>query len=64
MDQLIFASLPHHYWYEVGMLKVPAVTYTEVVPENINGSEHVIIYLFITSITQADIKNLVRGHYS
>ena len=24
MDQLIFATLPHtHYWYEVGMLKVP-----------------------------------------
>ena len=26
MDQLIFASLSHiHYWYEVCMLKVPAV---------------------------------------
>ena len=26
MDRLIFASLSHtHYWYEVGMLKVPAV---------------------------------------
>ena len=26
MDQLTFASLSHtHYWYEVGMLKVPAV---------------------------------------
>ena len=26
MDQSIFASLSHtHYWYEVGMLKVPAV---------------------------------------
>ena len=26
MEQLIFASLSHpHYWYEVGMLKVPAV---------------------------------------
>ena len=26
MDQLIFASLSHtHYWYEVGMLKIPAV---------------------------------------
>ena len=25
MDQLIFASLSYtHYWYEVGMLKVPA----------------------------------------
>ena len=29
MDQLIFASLSHtHYWYEVGMLKVPAVVNT------------------------------------
>ena len=28
MDQLIFASLsPTHYWYEVGMLKVPAIAY-------------------------------------
>ena len=27
MDQLIFTSLSHtHYWYEGGMLKVPAVT--------------------------------------
>ena len=26
MDQLMFASLSHtHYWYEVGMLKVPAM---------------------------------------
>ena len=26
MDQLIFASLSHtHYWYEVGMLKVPGM---------------------------------------
>ena len=26
MDQFIFASLSHiHYWYGVGMLKVPAV---------------------------------------
>ena len=29
MDQLIFASLSHtHYWYEVGVLKVPAVNET------------------------------------
>ena len=29
MDQLIFASLSHtHYWYEVGMLKVPAKEYS------------------------------------
>ena len=26
MDQLIYASLSHtHYWYEVGILKVPAI---------------------------------------
>ena len=32
MDQLICASLSHtHYWYEVGMLKVPAIV-------NINSS--------------------------
>ena len=31
MDQLIFASLSHsHYWYEVGMLKVPAVLYASM----------------------------------
>ena len=31
MDQLIFASLFHtHYWYEVGMLKVPAHCPTEL----------------------------------
>ena len=29
MDQLIFASLSQtHYWYEVGMLEVPAVSTT------------------------------------
>ena len=29
MDQFMFASLSHtHYWYEVGMLKVPAVSST------------------------------------
>ena len=30
MDQLIYASLSHtHYWYEVGMLKVPAMGVTD-----------------------------------
>ena len=33
MDQLIFASLSHtHYWYEVGMLKVP---YTLLIYEGV-----------------------------
>ena len=32
MDQLIFASLSHiHYWYEVGMLKVPAYNIIPVI---------------------------------
>ena len=31
MDQFIFASLSHtHYWYEVGMLKVPAESVHEI----------------------------------
>ena len=31
MDQLIFASLSHtHYWYRMGMLKVPAVKPSEM----------------------------------
>ena len=39
MDQLIFASLSHtHYWYEVGMLKVPASVvikpYSKLKPKN------------------------------
>ena len=33
MDQLIFASLSHtHYWYEVGIVKVPAVYITRDKP--------------------------------
>ena len=33
MDQLIFASLSHtHYWFEVGMLKVPADIYMYITP--------------------------------
>ena len=31
MDQLICASLSHtHYWYEVGMLKIPAICYVNI----------------------------------
>ena len=41
MDQLIFASLSHtHYWYEVGMLKVPAVVYN---PSDIDNIDYVLI---------------------
>ena len=45
MDQLIFASLSHtRYWYEVGMLKVPAVQYTKssynsLIRESVNSTE-------------------------
>ena len=39
MDQLIFASLSHtHYWYEVGMLKVPAEKRSEISQDNVNMS--------------------------
>ena len=32
MDQLLFASLSHtHYWYEVGMLKVPAAIRSNII---------------------------------
>ena len=42
MDQLISASLSHtHYWYEVGMLKVPAV-----IPKLNNG----IVYITVTLV--------------
>ena len=36
MDQLIFASLSHtHYWYEVGMLKVPVAPVAQRYPCNL-----------------------------
>ena len=48
MDQLIFASLSHtHYWYEVGMLKVPA--------EEDRG-----ISIFPVQLTTSRIGNLTR----
>ena len=45
MDQLIFASLSHdHYWYEVGMLKVPAY-YINVKAKNLGHA--VYLYTFL-----------------
>ena len=39
MDQLIFASLSHtHYWYEVGMLKVPACVFLRRRGRNVSRS--------------------------
>ena len=47
MDQLIFASLSHtHYWYEVGMLKVPALV-TLGQQYNIGEEPTVILYTYI-----------------
>ena len=39
MDQLICASLSHtHYWYEVGMLKVPPYAVL-ILKKNLNASK-------------------------
>ena len=47
MDQLIFASLSHtHYWYEVGMLKVPA--------KNIDERPGAILYTRRYTTTRTD----------
>ena len=52
MDQLIFASLSHtHYWYEVGMLKVPAIIIHFIV------SSSIIIIIIITIILIIDVIN-------
>ena len=41
MDQLIFAPLSHtHYWYEVGMLKVPMCMYVCMVTRTIYNSKN------------------------
>ena len=49
MDQLIFASLSNtHYWYKVGMLKVPAVVYITLGQHNNVGEKPtVILYTYI-----------------
>ena len=52
MDQLIFASLSHtHYWYEVGMLKVPAVVVIYVT-KAINTKPLQGIFLFFSKKNQ------------
>ena len=55
MDQLICASLSHtHYWYEVGMLKVPA--YVVRFPSGWYG------HTYSKSIDQAcNVANPARG---
>ena len=47
MDQLIFASLSHpHYWYEVGVLKVPAAMPTHETTITWQSSETRSCYLY------------------
>ena len=63
MDQLIFASLSHtHYWYEVGMLKVPAAVVPVISVFNgtrvgmISSSVHSLNSETIAFIEQNDIQ--------
>ena len=51
MYQLIYASLSHtHYWYEVGMLKVPAVQSTTYMLYKARSTQ-ISTILFITVVT-------------
>ena len=52
MDQLIFPSLSHtHYWYEVGMLKVPADPYSAVCDDHTyTHTNDVIVLHFLLGI--------------
>ena len=44
MDQIIFDSLSHtHYWYEVGMLKVPALT---IIADDVFALVYVVVVVF------------------
>ena len=50
MDQLIFASLSHtHYWYKVGMLKVPAVVVVVAVDSHV---QRIVLATEETTVTQ------------
>ena len=58
MDQLIFASLSHtQYWYEVGMLKVPAYTVqqrpqVQLAPYWITWLPSCAIYIYLFSLVK------------
>ena len=58
MDQLIFASLSHtQYWYEVGMLKVPAYTVqqrpqVQLAPYCITWLPSCAIYIYLFSLVK------------
>ena len=73
MDQLIFASLSptHYYWYEVGMLKVPATSAatSTCLTSRINGmtTQHTHTQRSLCSINRrlkATYCYKVRWHYS
>ena len=53
MCQLICASLSHtHYWYEMGMLKVPAVIYElEFTVTSETKHAYIYIYIYIYNLT-------------
>ena len=64
MDPLIFASLSHnHYWYEVGMLEVPAASNVQRAIETnihyINGSRRKVL---VASIMEMELQVMyVKG---
>ena len=60
LDQLKFASLYHtHYWYEVGMFKVPVVR--DVGDGNSVSDSGSVVYTGSISFTVFSLQFLVRG---
>ena len=63
MDQLICNSLSHtHYWYEMGMLKVPAINRMMVIPfcqEIYLSSINSILYLDLLQGSQVVVEGTV-----
>ena len=68
MDQMIFASLSHtHYWYEVGMLKVPcsALVYGVVVVSftlPIGPQPYPVTYVVANSVRDLLNRKISGGH--
>ena len=67
MDQLIFASLSHtHYWYEVGMLKVPADNIANRVGKNsdaVKGGSYGNKILYKNLDLTQDFPNKISFHF-
>ena len=62
MDQLICASFSHsHYWYEVGMLKVPGVMGVEVIKCNCQRVNSAVFWSLGISGAAACCKNKALG---